>query len=148
MAPSICFESTVPQLIRGHVLELSRKQQPADVLLNVTNDGWFWGSAILDLHFRCAIFRAVENRKPMLVAANTGVSGWIDGNGLARERGERRRAEVLIAKVAPDGRWSPYLLVGDWPATLCALFCLVLAGRGRFQSASASRESPQSAQLA
>lgn len=148
MVPSVCFESTVPQLIRGHVLELWRKQQPADVLLNVTNDGWFWGSAILDLHFRCAIFRAVENRKPMLIAANTGVSGWIDGNGVVRERGERRRAEVLIAKVAPDGRWSPYFFVGDWPAALCALFCIVLAGCGRFQSAAGSRESPQSSQLA
>ncbi len=50
-----------------------------DVLVNLTNDGWFWGSSILDLQLDCAVLRAVELRRPFLVAANTGFSAWIDG---------------------------------------------------------------------
>jgi len=130
MSPSICFESVVPQLIRQQVVELKHRGTPADVLVNVTNDGWFWGTAILDLHFRCAIFRAIENRNPVVIAANTGFSGWIDGNGRVLAQGPRRAPQVLIAEVVPDGRASPYHWLGDWPATLCGLTCLGLAAIG------------------
>jgi apolipoprotein N-acyltransferase len=130
LSPSICFESVVPHLIRSQVVELKQKGTPADVLVNVTNDGWFWGTAILDLHFRCAIFRAIENRKPMIIAANTGFSAWIDGNGRVLAQGPRRAPKVLVANVVPDGRATPYHLLGDWPATFCGLACLVLAAIG------------------
>ena len=130
LSPSICFESVVPHLIRGHVVELAKEGTPADVLVNVTNDGWFWGSSILDLHFRCSVFRAIENRKPVIVAANTGFSTWIDGHGVIRARGPRRATAVLTAEVRPDGRTSPYHTLGDWPATLCGIFCVVLAFLG------------------
>jgi apolipoprotein N-acyltransferase len=138
-APSICFESTVPHLIRNHLATLARKKEPADVLINVTNDGWFWGTSMLDLHFRCGVFRAVENRKPMLVAANTGISTFVDGNGVIRQRGPRRRSQVLIAEVQADGRQPPYALLGDWLAWICAACCLGLAWMG-------CRPYPQAAQ--
>ncbi len=127
LSPSICFESTIPHLIRGQLRELARRGSPADVLINLTNDGWFWGSGMLDLHFRCGIFRAVENRKPLLVVANTGISAFVDGNGAVRERGPRRQPQVLLAEVNADGRSSPYAAVGDWPAWLCATACIGLA---------------------
>jgi apolipoprotein N-acyltransferase len=130
MSPSICFESTVPHLIRRQLRQLGREGTPADVLVNVTNDGWFWGTAMLDLHFRCGIFRAVENRKPLIVAANTGISTWVDGRGLIRARGPRRQPQVLIAEVQADGRVSPYSRLGDWPAWPCAAFCICLAAVG------------------
>ena len=60
MSPSICFESTVPHLIRRQVVELTRRGASPDVLVNITNDGWFWGAAILDLHFH---WRAVPRRR-------------------------------------------------------------------------------------
>jgi apolipoprotein N-acyltransferase len=131
----------VPHLIRRQVVELGRRGTPADVLVNVTNDGWFWGTAILDLHFRCAIFRAIENRKPVIIAANTGFSGWIDGNGRVLAQGPRRAARVLVADVVPDGRASPYRLIGDWPAIFCALACLVLAVIG-WRKSPANQASP------
>ena len=130
LSPSICFESVVPHLIRDQIVQLGRQGQPPDVLVNVTNDGWFWGSAILELHFRCSIFRAIENRKPMIIAANTGISAWIDGSGRVLARGPRRDRQVLVADVTPDGRASPYHWIGDWPANLCGLACLVLAAIG------------------
>jgi apolipoprotein N-acyltransferase len=127
LAPSICFESCVPHLIRGQILELDRSGTRPDVLVNQTNDGWFWGSGILDLHLRCNVFRAVENRKPLVVAANTGISASIDGNGVIKDRGEKRELKVIITEVRADGRASPYHWLGDWPANLLALACLALA---------------------
>jgi apolipoprotein N-acyltransferase len=142
LSPSICFESVVPHLIRGQTIELASRGTPADVLVNVTNDGWFWGTSILDLHFRCAIFRAIENRRPMIIAANTGFSGSIDGNGRVLAKGPRRAPQVVIAQVVPDGRTSPYHTIGDWPATLCGLACLVLAAIGWRRPATGSGRSP------
>jgi apolipoprotein N-acyltransferase len=126
-APNICFESTIPHLVRRHLVELRRRGTPADVIVNVSNDGWFWGSSILDLHFRSNILRAVENRKPLVVAANTGISSWIDGSGVVRSQSPRRTPDVLIAIAAADGRASPYHVIGDWPAWLCAAACAALA---------------------
>jgi len=130
MSPNICFESTVPHLVRSQLRELSRRGTPADVIVNVSNDGWFWGSAILDLHFRSNIFRTVENRRPLLVAANTGISAWIDSSGVVRQRGQKRTPQVLYAEIQADGRASPYSLIGDWPAWICAAACAGLALAG------------------
>jgi apolipoprotein N-acyltransferase len=118
-APNICFESTVPQLVRRQVNELAARRQEPDVLVNTTNDGWFYGSAILDLHFQCAVLRAIENRKPYLIAANTGVSGVIDGNGRVLERGPNRATDILVTEVRADGRTSLFRTLGDWPAAAC-----------------------------
>ena len=133
LAPSICFENVVPHLIRQQVVELSEQGKPPDILVTVTNDGWFHGSAILDLHFRCAVFRAIENRRPMLIAANTGFSAHIDGSGRVLAVGPRRAPAVLIAEARPDGRIPLYHTLGDWPAILCAAVCGVLGACGLFR---------------
>jgi apolipoprotein N-acyltransferase len=130
LCPSICFESVVPHLIRRQVNTLTKRGTPPDVLVNLTNDGWFWGTAMLDLHARCAVFRAIENRKPMVVAANTGISIWVDGSGHVQAQGPRRDKAVLLAEVRPDGRTSPYALAGDWPWWLAVAACVGLAGTG------------------
>ena len=127
MSPSICFESTIPHLIRGQLRQLAQRGTPADCLINVTNDGWFWGTGMLDLHFRCGVFRAVENRKPLLVVANTGISTFVDGNGVIRQRGPRRQEQVLVAEVQADGRGCLYRGLGDLPAWICAAGCIGLA---------------------
>jgi apolipoprotein N-acyltransferase len=127
ISPSICFESTIPHLIRGHVAELKRRGMAPDVLVNLTNDGWFWGSSVLDLQLDCAVLRAVELRRPFLVAANTGFSAWIDGSGRVLAQGPRHATGTLLAEVVPDGRWSGYEAWGDLPALSCAAVCLAIA---------------------
>lgn len=142
--PNVCFESCLPHVVRRQVEELCRQGAEPDVLLNLTNDGWFWGSSELDMHLACNVFRAVECRKPHLVAANTGISAWIDGSGRILARGPRRATAVLMADVQLDGRGSPYLWWGDAPAALCLCCCAVLALVGlwpRFRSR--LRRSPQ-----
>ncbi|MFT7639776.1 MAG: apolipoprotein N-acyltransferase [Pirellulaceae bacterium] len=139
--PSICFESTVPHLVRNHVSQLTREGTPPDVIVNITNDGWFWGSSILNLHFRCSVFRAIENRKAVLVAANTGISGWIDDNGRVRQRAKREEATTIYADVYPSRRSSIYQSIGDTPAGLCLLitFGLLLSGiRARYRRSPAN----------
>ncbi|MFN0020850.1 MAG: apolipoprotein N-acyltransferase [Pirellulaceae bacterium] len=128
--PNICFESTVPHLIRSQVLQLEAKGTPVDVLLNLTNDGWFYGTSILDLHLKCGVFRAIENRKPFIVAANTGISANIDGNGRIINRGPRRQPQVLVVTVQPDNRRPVYHTLGDWPAIACAAACVLILVAG------------------
>ena len=128
--PDICFENVLPHLIRRQVLELRRAGREPDVLVNLTNDGWFNGSSELDLHLLCGLFRAIECRKPMLIAANTGFSAWIDASGAIQAQGPRRDRGVIIADVKLDDRTSPYLLYGDLPAGACLLICVGLAVSG------------------
>jgi apolipoprotein N-acyltransferase len=130
-APDVCFESTVSPLIRGQVNTLREQGSEPDVLVNLTNDGWFWGSSELEMHLSCEVFRAIECRKPFLVAANTGISAWIDSNGVILKQGPRRATDVIVARTRLDSRRSPYLVIGDWPAALCLLVCVGLAWSGR-----------------
>jgi apolipoprotein N-acyltransferase len=130
LSPSICFESTIPHLLRRHVATLARQGQSPDVLINLTNDGWFWGSSILDLQLHCAILQAVELRRPFVIAANTGFSAWIDSNGAVLAQGRRRATDVLLAEVGPDDRRSGYEIWGDGPVLCCTLLCLLVAGSG------------------
>ncbi len=131
-APNICYESVLPQIIRGQILALKADGREPDLLINVTNDGWFWGSSELDMHLACAVFRAVEFRKPFLIAANTGFSASIDGDGRILVKGPRRAREALLAEVRKDGRGSLYLLYGDWFAGACLAFCLGVGAAGWF----------------
>ena len=129
-SPNICYESVLSHVIRRHVNELARAGREPDVLMNLTNDGWFWGSSELDMHLACGVFRAVECRKPFLVAANTGFSAWIDADGRIRARGPRHAPGVVMAQVGRDPRRSWYLAMGDWPAGLCLAFAGVVAMAG------------------
>jgi apolipoprotein N-acyltransferase len=128
--PDICYETAVPHLIREQVLALSEQGAEPDVLVNVTNDGWFWGSSELDLHLKCGILRAVECRKPLLIAANTGISAWIDGNGRVVQQAPRRQDAVILADVQADGRHSFYVAHGDCFAGACLLACVGLVAFG------------------
>ncbi len=71
----ICFEDTIAELSRNFVLK------GAKFLVNITNDGWFEDSSEPFLHAQNAIFRSVENKVPLIRAANTGVSGFINAVG-------------------------------------------------------------------
>ncbi len=133
MAPSICFESTVPHLIRWQIASLRQSGKSPDVLVNITNDGWFRGASILDFQLACAVFRAVENRLPVLVAANTGFSASIDADGRIVQQGPRRQGQVVYAEIHLDGRRSWYQSLGDLPAGVCLLFCVFTGGVGVVQ---------------
>ncbi len=56
-APNICYETVIPHLIRRQVSQLRAQGEEPDVLVNITNDGWFRGSSELDMHLACGVFR-------------------------------------------------------------------------------------------
>lgn len=138
--PTICYESVLPHVVRRPILMLRAEGKEPDLMINLTNDGWFYGSIELDLHLICGVFRAVEFRKPWLIAANTGFSAWIDGSGRIRRLGPRRATGVLLAEPEPDGRRSLYLEWGDWFAGLCLLATLLVAGGPMLQKVQARRK--------
>ena len=80
--PLICFEDTVPRHTRKFI------RNGPQVMVNVSNDGWFRESAEPIHHYNNAIFRCIEFRRPMIRAANTGVSAFIDSRGSVFSRKE------------------------------------------------------------
>lgn len=144
-SPVICFEDTVPQVVRQCVRDAvadDAQHRKVDVLLNLTNDGWFHGSSEHDQHLITAAFRAVEMRTPMVRAVNTGISAIIDGDGAIRARafdpktGKSKQVEAVVCDFVPlDNRQSFYLQAGDWFAQLCLCVCIasfVMGIIGRF----------------
>ncbi len=71
----ICFEDTVPKISRQFV------KRGANLLVNITNDAWFKDTSAPYQHLQASVFRAVENRTPLVRSANTGVSSFIDSCG-------------------------------------------------------------------
>lgn len=147
-APVICFEDTVPQLVRSVMNQSATpgsSEAPIDCLVNLTNDGWFHGSSELDQHLITASFRCVENRTPMVRAVNTGISAVIDGDGMIVEpdvfidgddqgrtsfvnhktgRWNKSLNAVVVDTVPLDNRTSLYTKYGDWFAGLCCFSAL------------------------
>lgn len=131
-SPNICYESAVPHLIGSQVRHLNEKDyERPDVLVNLTNDAWFWGSSELDMHLACSVFRAVEMRTPVLIAANGGLSAHIDKFGHIVAVSQRQKPEFLLADIAIPRNSSHYSSFyarwGDWFAALCMVCCVVLA---------------------
>jgi apolipoprotein N-acyltransferase len=118
MAVAICFEDTVPHVIRRFFRETPDNRQP-DMLINLSNDGWFHGSEELDVHLAVSVFRTIEHRVPLARAVNTGITALIDGNGEIRETLPRLKETVLSVTVPLDDRTSFYTLWGDWLGLSC-----------------------------
>lgn len=75
----VCFEDVFPSLAR------EAAEEGAELLVNITNDGWFFNSPGPYQHAALARFRAVENRRELLRSSNTGVTALVDR--LGREKG-------------------------------------------------------------
>jgi len=126
VAPLICFEDTVGDLVRRFVLN------GANLLVDVTNDGWFLHSFGSRQHVANAIFRCVENRRPMVRAANTGVTCFVNEFGrvtqlLQDDTGNTFTEGVLTGSVdvPQDGRLTFYAQHGELFAKLCVAVTLV-----------------------
>jgi apolipoprotein N-acyltransferase len=126
-APNICYETVVPHVIRRHATTKAADGSGPDVLVNVTNDSWYWGSSELDMHLACGVFRAIETRTPLVIAANGGISAWIDQHGRIRAQSPRQTPDVIIADVEKFPQQSLYMEYGDWFAALCLICCVAFA---------------------
>lgn len=127
-ATAICFEDTVPYVVRRFFAEADGR--PPDVLLNISNDGWFHGSSELDMHLAVSVFRCVENRVPLARAVNTGISAVVDGNGRIRKRLAKQLESVLVATIPLDDRTSLYTVWGEWLGWTCLAVTIGLVPLG------------------
>lgn len=80
--PTVCFEDSVPRLVRKFV------RGGPQIIVNVTNDGWFKETPGAEQHFANARFRAIEIRRPMIRCANTGVSAAVNAVGTTLRDGK------------------------------------------------------------
>lgn len=126
IAPLICFEDTIGELTRRFVLP-NDSQRGADLLVNITNDGWFLHSAGSHQHLANAVFRCVETRRPMVRAANTGVTCFINEFGrvtdmLKDERGSTFTEGALygVINVPLNGDLTFYVRHGELFSKICA----------------------------
>lgn len=133
LAVSICFEDTIPHVIRESFAEPDAAAQP-DLLINLSNDGWFHGSAELDMHLAIGVFRAIENRVPLARAVNTGLSALVDGNGEIRDSLAKESKGVLSVTVPLDKRTSYYSRWGDWLGLTCLAISIGLVPLGWFRA--------------
>jgi len=124
VGPLICFEDTLGELTRESVLA------GAQCLVNLTNDGWFLESAAARQHLANAIFRAVENRRPLLRCTNTGVTAFIDPLGRITREIEQPFTEGLLTDVVKvpgaDAPLTWYTRHGERFSKGCAWFSLLL----------------------
>ena len=111
IAPNICYETVLSHVIRDQINALKAGGQPPNVLVNLTNDGWFWGSSELDMHLACGVFRAVECRMPLVDRGQHGLFG-LD----RRRRTHRAARENAASRHAcwPRSAWTSGP-VGTWP---------------------------------
>lgn len=171
MAPVICFEDTVPHLVRSLVAVESDNaaEKRVDLLVNLSNDGWFHGSSELEQHLITAAFRAVECRLPLVRAVNTGISAIIDGDGailnpevfidgdarknapaaprtsardLATGAWHKQLNAAIVHTVPLDSRRSLYVRWGDWFAMICGTFLVCVSLSVAIPKAGSRRSSP------
>jgi len=120
MAPLICYEIIFPGLVRKFV------NRGADVIVTITNDAWFGRTSAPYQHFSMAVLRAVENRTPVVRAANTGISGFIDSRGRIIKKSDIFTEETLTEEVILRGEKSFYTRYGDLFAFLCIIITILL----------------------
>lgn len=127
--PSVCFEDTVGRLTRRFV------RSAPQMIVNITNDGWFGESEAAQQQLANAKFRTIELRRPLARAANTGVSALVDITGSTLDPITGKNNVILDDQGRPFVRdtlfgtiripfattWSIYALAGDWFILVCAL---------------------------
>ncbi len=113
LAAAICFEDTIPHVVRRFFSEVPDDAQP-DLIVNLSNEGWFHATSEHEMHLAISSFRCIENRVPMARAVNTGVSAMIDGNGTIVRSVAPNKQEVLTAVTPLDDRTALYSRWGDW----------------------------------
>jgi apolipoprotein N-acyltransferase len=113
----VCYESIFPDEVRQFAA------QGAQVLVNISNDGWYGDSGAYAQHLKQARMRAVENSRWLLRDTNTGVTASIDPYGRIVASVPRKVRTALQAPYALSNATTFYTRHGDWFAYLCAIIC-------------------------
>lgn len=114
----ICYESVFPDEVRQFA------DQGAQVLVNISNDGWYGDSGAYAQHLNQTRMRAIENARWLLSATDTGVTASIDPWGRIAAELPRKQRAGLAAPYALTPVTTFYTGHGDWFAYLCAIISI------------------------
>jgi apolipoprotein N-acyltransferase len=114
----ICYESIFPDDVRQFT------RNGAQVLVNISNDGWYGDSGAYAQHLKQARMRAIENDRWLLRSTNTGVTASIDPYGRIVASVPRKVRTALMAPYAPLSDVTFYARHGDWLAYACAIISI------------------------
>jgi apolipoprotein N-acyltransferase len=134
MAVMICYETIFPDLVRTIV------NQGAAFLPTITNDAWFGNTSAPHQHLAMVAVRAIENRRYVPRAANTGISGIVDPTGRVLFRTPVYEKASYTGEIRPMHLTTLYGRVGDALAYACATVSLVL---GAWITVRARRAAPK-----
>src|SRR5437867_10670491 len=99
---NICYGALFPALVRRSV------RQGAQMIANLTNDGWYMKTSAPYQHWAPNIFRAVENDRWVVRADNTGISGIIDPRGRVSVASPIFQTMVIQGTIEPRSEKTPY----------------------------------------
>ncbi|MEM6755676.1 MAG: apolipoprotein N-acyltransferase [Planctomycetota bacterium] len=116
VATPICYEIVSPGVVRDMVYGPAfGDAKRVDLLANHTNNGWYFGDSMRRQILQIATFRAIENRVPVVMACNTGVSAVIDATGRIVAELPMGTEGVLVADVGLSDARTWYGWWGRWP---------------------------------
>ena len=118
VAVFICYEAVFPEEVRLFA------KGGAEVLINISNDGWYGETAAPFQHLNIARMRAIENGRWLLRATNTGVTGSIDPYGRLVMQAPRNTRVAIDAPYAAVTGTTFYTRFGDWFAWLCVVISI------------------------
>jgi len=117
----ICYESHFASLSREFV------RRGADVLIEMTNDGYLGNTGVLRQHLASAVFRAVETNRPVVRATNVGITAYINERGEVLDAADVYTEATRVWTVSKsDGKQTFYVRYGEWFAWLCLIVSLGL----------------------
>jgi apolipoprotein N-acyltransferase len=116
----ICYESVFGDEVRQFA------KNGAEVLVNISDDGWYGDTSAPWQHLNMARMRAIENRRWILRDANNGVTAAINPYGTVRQSIPRHQVDALPAEYGFNSETTFYTRHGDWFAGLCAILSLAL----------------------
>jgi apolipoprotein N-acyltransferase len=121
IATPICYETIRPAYVR----RLVRRTSP-HFLVSLTNDGWFGDSAEPRLHLKLARLRAIEHRRYLVRATNTGISAVVDPTGRLVAQSGLFEVASLVHSVPMLQEPTLYEALGDWPGYLAVMGLVLL----------------------
>ncbi len=113
----ICYESVFPQISRDAVIS------GANLLVNITNDAWYGTSSAPYQSLAMASFRAVETKRTLIRAANTGISGFVDPLGRVTDQ---TALFTEAARTADVPLWEQQTLFSRYGYRFGAACCLLI----------------------
>jgi apolipoprotein N-acyltransferase len=108
IAPVICYESVFGKFVTEYV------KKGAEAIFIITNDGWWKNTNGYKQHLYFSSLRAIETRRPVARAANTGISCIIDIRGKRTTETEWWTKAVIRGEISPETRITPYVRYGDY----------------------------------